>query len=305
VYLTLPRKHHSLQEFKRLAKQAKVNETRIIVRKLKSLRSSSDRPGTAKHDPATVVRDLEAQLDALKVHFVCSKGNLIFNPLQVLNLTHFATAALIQKLKHNRALSGDKTVSEFLSTELQSSLPLTYYSVQPNTAEGKIRNRLASCKSFSGRALEIVTDLQAVLDPSAAKPSSLTARHSTIVDEGDEFSEGQTEDGEGEDDFFDQAEFSDDKVNDNADGWESGSVHSEDEGLPIGLLTTPANSDPDSKSESGSGSDDDGSTPDSDPDTPLPVKKGLKAFKRSGNFDFLTFSFGWLYPRNRRFGSGR
>ena len=62
----MPRKHHGLQEFKRLAKQAKVNETRIIVRKLKSLRSSSDKPGTAKHDPA----DLEAQLDALKVNFV-------------------------------------------------------------------------------------------------------------------------------------------------------------------------------------------------------------------------------------------
>ena len=65
---TLPRKHHSLQEFKRLAKQAKVNETQIIVKRLKSLRSSGDKEGKAK-DPAKGVQDLEAQLVALKVRF--------------------------------------------------------------------------------------------------------------------------------------------------------------------------------------------------------------------------------------------
>jgi len=78
--LTLPRKHHSLQEFKRLAKQAKVNETRIIVKKLKSLRSSPDKPETTKHDPATIVQELESQLAALKVCCVHSEGNPVFSP---------------------------------------------------------------------------------------------------------------------------------------------------------------------------------------------------------------------------------
>ena len=76
--VTLPWKHHSLQEFKRLAKQAKVNETQIIVKKLKSLRSSTDKPGTATHNPANTVQDLEAQLAALKVRVACLEKNSDF-----------------------------------------------------------------------------------------------------------------------------------------------------------------------------------------------------------------------------------
>ena len=73
----MPRKHHGLQEFKRLAKQAKVNETRIILRKLKPFHSLSDKPATDKHDSA----DLEAQLKALRVNFVYSDGNPVFHRL--------------------------------------------------------------------------------------------------------------------------------------------------------------------------------------------------------------------------------
>ena len=73
--LTFQRKHHSLQEFKRLAKHAKLNETRIIVKKLKSLRSSPDRVRSVKTDPTKTLQDLEAQLIALKVCFIRLEGN--------------------------------------------------------------------------------------------------------------------------------------------------------------------------------------------------------------------------------------
>lgn len=129
--------------------------------------------------------------------------------------------------------------------------------------------------------MEIVKDLQAILDPSVARPSNLIPRHTTITDE--ELSEG----GEGEGDFFDQPEFSDDKLDDDADGWESGSVHSEDDGLPIGLPTTAANSDPDAESEPGSGTDDDESASDSGSDIPLPSSR--KVSKPSGGAGTSTF----------------
>ena len=229
-----------------------------------------------------------------------------FTAPQALNLAHFAAAALIQKLKHNRTLFADQTVSKFLSTELQPSLPLTYYAVEPNTAEGKIRNRLTSCKSFSGRASELVTDLQAILDPSVAKSSSTTILPEIAADDDDEGSEDQDGDEDGEDDFFDQLEPSDDQVEE--DGWESGSIHSGDEALPDGPHLLSADSDSDSGSESGSDSrskanslprsnpkfeskvklraksisgdddddDDDDSTPDSDSDGSLPPSRSRK-----------------------------
>jgi len=131
--------------------------------------------------------------------------------------------------------------------------------------------------------LEIVTDLQAIIDPSVARPSNLIPRHTTAVDEEEELSEG----GEGEDDFFDQSEFSDDKVDDNADGWESGSVHSEDDGLPVGLPTTAIDSDPDAESEPGSGTDDDESASDSGSDIPLPSPRKIP--KPSGGAGTSTF----------------
>ena len=139
-------------------------------------------------------------------------------------------------------------MSKFISKELQPPLPLTYYSVQPNSAEGKIRNRLTSCKTFSGRASEIVTDLHAILDPSVAKSSSLTVHH-TAVEEDDSEDQGD------EDEFFDQGEFSDDQVDDDANGWESGSVYSEYEGPSIGVPMTLASTGSDSNSESNSGRD--------------------------------------------------
>jgi len=142
-------------------------------------------------------------------------------------------------------------VSKFLSAELQPSLPLTYYAVEPNTAEGKIRNRLTSCKSFSGRASELVTDLQAILDPLVAKSSSTAAHPTATADDEEEGSEDQVGDGDEEDDFFDQLKSSDDQVDDG--GWESGSIHSGDGDLPDGppLLSagSSSGSEPESESE--------------------------------------------------------
>ena len=180
--------------------------------------------------------------------------DLLSHCSQALNLAHFAAMTLIQKLKHNRTLSAHETVSEFLSTVLQPSLPLDYYAAEPHSAEGKIRNRLTSCKSFSGRASALVTDLQAILDPSVVKSSNARAP----VDEEEEGSEGEVGDESGEDDFFDQLESSDHDVDD--DGWESGSVHSQNGGHSTRRLTTST----DSKSESGLESDSvlDASTPD-------------------------------------------
>ena len=82
-------------------------------------------------------------------------------------------------------------------------------------------------------------------------------------------------------DFFDQPEFSDDKIDDDTAGWESGPVHSEDGRLPIGLPTIPTNSDPDSESESGSGTDD------SDSDTHPPSSKVSKPSGGVGTSTFL------------------
>jgi len=135
--------------------------------------------------------------------------------MQGLNLAHLAAAALIQRLRHNRALCADQIVAEFVSTQLQPSLPPAYHAVTPGSAEGKARNRLTSCKTFSGRASQLITDLHAVIDPSVSRPSNKTTA------DDDEDSEDKAGDGE---DFFDQAESSDD----DDDGWESGSVHSGD-----------------------------------------------------------------------------
>ena len=141
---------------------------------------------------------------------------ILLSPPQALNLAHFAAAGLILKLKHDHILSANQTVSEFISAKLQPSSSQLSYS---RTAGGKIGNRLTSCKSFSGRVLELVTDLQAIVDPSVTKSSSTTAYPATTVDE-EKGSEGQVEDEGREHDLCDQAEFSDDQVDD--DGWESG-----------------------------------------------------------------------------------
>ena len=130
---------------------------------------------------------------------------------------------LIQNLKHNHILSDDETVSEFISAKLRPSLPLNYYTVEPNSAERKIRNRLTSCKSFPGRASELVSDLQVVIDPPATKSPSTTAHPATTVDE-EQGSEDQVGGKGREGNLFDQAEVSDDQVD--YDSWESGSIHS-------------------------------------------------------------------------------
>ena len=46
-----------------------MNETQIVAKKLKSLRSSEDNKSKAKGNPTKAVEDLEAQLTALKVRF--------------------------------------------------------------------------------------------------------------------------------------------------------------------------------------------------------------------------------------------
>ena len=50
-----------------------MNETQIIVKKLKSLRSSEDDKSKVRGDPTKVVEDLEAQLAVLKVRFTHSE----------------------------------------------------------------------------------------------------------------------------------------------------------------------------------------------------------------------------------------
>jgi len=70
-----------------------------------------------------------------------------------------------------------------------------------------------SCKSFSGRASELVTDLQAILDPSVPNSSSLTTHRTAGVGEGEGDSGDRAGDG---DDFFVRAESPDDHVGDDA-----------------------------------------------------------------------------------------
>ena len=136
-----------------------------------------------------------------------------------MNVAHSATAALVQKLNRNRTLSANEYVSEFISTVLQPSIPLTYYTTEPTSSEGEIRNRLTSCKSFSGRASELVTGLLAIIDLFVAKPSRTIP--TVAVDEEEEGSEGEN----GPDNSFFKTESSDHGADD--DGWESGSINSE------------------------------------------------------------------------------
>jgi len=165
-----------------------------------------------------------------------------------------------------------------------------------------------------------VADLQAILDPSVPKSSSL-ATHRT-VDEEEESSEDQAGYGDGGDDFFDRAESPDDHIDD--DGWESGSIHSESDGPSTQLRTTSADSDSESESESDSTSDADSpghsgpmakskqqlkpelvsedngdeSTPDSDSDTlPSPPARGSisKPSGAAGTSTFLpSLSVGYI-----------
>jgi hypothetical protein len=156
--------------------------------------------------------------------YCLSGGKTCFvNHPQALNVAHLATAALAQKLNRNRALPTNKTVSEFLSTVLQPSIPLIFYVTEPHSAEGKTRNRLTSCKSFSCRASELVTNLQAIIDPSVVESSRNIP--TAAADQEEEGSKAADENGA--DDFFDKPESSDHNVED--DGWESGSVHSPDD----------------------------------------------------------------------------
>ena len=144
----------------------------------------------------------------------------------------------------------------------------------------------------------------------------------TTVSEEEEYSEDQAGDGEGEDYFFDKAEFSDDKIDDN--GWESGSINSEDGGFPVGLPTTSASLDSGSEPETESSSmsdanspyhlrqktkskvklrpesvsgDDDESNPDSDSDTPSSLAQGkvLNPSRGAGTSIFLpSLSVGYI-----------
>ena len=193
---------------------------------------------------------------------------------------------------------------------------------------------MTSSKSFSGQASELPADLQATLDLSVTKSSITTAHPTTTVDE-EEGSEDQVEVKGREGDFFDQAEFSDDRVED--DGWEPGSIHSGDEGVSGGLrpLSTPNS---DSKSEPGSDSTSDaGSLRLSDPTRPslgsrwrpshspemmtslhqiltpfqhptAPIaspEESPQAFLGGGDFDVSTFSLSRIYLRDWRLGSRR
>jgi len=53
----------------------------------------------------------------------------------------------------------------------------------------------------------MVTDIQAIIDPSVVKPSRATVHHTAVVDDEQEGSEDQAGDGVGEGVFFDPAEF--------------------------------------------------------------------------------------------------
>ena len=202
---------------------------------------------------------------------------------------------------------------------LQPSLPLTYYTVEPHSAEGKIRNRLTSCKTFSSRASELVTDLQSIIDPSVAKSSRII--RTTAVDEGGEGPEDRAGDGNEEDDFFDQTESSDHIVDDG--GWESGSVDSQNDDPPTGQYTTSTDSDSEPEFQPGStlgitspaisglkrktqlklkpevvfGEDTEGCTPDSnsDSDAPNPSLHAQKKASKAGTSTFLpSLSVGYI-----------
>ena len=85
------------------------------------------------------------------------------------------------------------------------SIPLTYYTAEPTSAEGKIRNRSTGCKPFSGRVSQLVTGLLAIVDPSVAK--SYRTVPTVAVDEKEEGSKAEGENGA--DDFFFKTESSD------------------------------------------------------------------------------------------------
>ena len=101
-------------------------------------------------------------------------------PLVGSDLTRFAAVPLSR--------NSNATASSLPARPCRSSFPTfpppTYYAVDPHNAEGKARSPLASCKSFSGHASEVVADLRSTLGPqSVAESSSFTARHMTTIGE--------------------------------------------------------------------------------------------------------------------------
>ena len=80
---------------------------------------------------------------------------------------HFAAAALVEKLKHNRTLSTDKTASEFVPAVLPPSLPLTYYPVEPHSAQGKLGTVWPASSPF----LAAHQDWWQTFNPSSTLPS--------------------------------------------------------------------------------------------------------------------------------------
>ena len=94
----------------------------MIVKKFKSLHSSSGRAGTTERKSVGVLQDSEARFITLKVRLARAKRNPGF------------LIAPIQKPQRNYDPPADKTASDFVLHSTPTFPPLTYYAVEPHSA---------------------------------------------------------------------------------------------------------------------------------------------------------------------------
>ncbi|EMD39958.1 hypothetical protein CERSUDRAFT_112194 [Gelatoporia subvermispora B] len=198
--------HHGLREVRKAAKKAKIFEVQKLVKRLKSLR--------AKDPAADAIAGLEAELEALK--------HVDHEPV--------AKSALKSKLKKDRILASNTHAQAAIAAELTTDL-LTPSAA--GTPAARVESRLLSSKTLAAEVHAVVDSLKEVIVPTKkAKKEAQT-----------EEKEG---DGEDDDDNADverpakakkresaaklhveAADDSDAEVDDA--GWESGSIHGENE----------------------------------------------------------------------------
>ncbi|EIM86046.1 Bud-site selection protein [Stereum hirsutum FP-91666 SS1] len=190
--------HHGLKEVRKAAKKAKSFENQKMVKKLKLLRKDPEKNGQE-------IKDMEAQLETLK------------------NTNHdrIGTLALRSKLKKDKILSSNSSVTSAIATELPPGT-----STSTNT-DPKVDSRLLSSKALASEvnlfvaSLRLVINPQAKLDTEAESPRP-TKLQKQDLPEGDHQSESEAED-------IADLRIEDEPVDESSavlegDGWESGTI---------------------------------------------------------------------------------
>ncbi|KAI5122796.1 hypothetical protein M0805_000139 [Coniferiporia weirii] len=210
--------HHGAKEVKRASKKARTFETQKVVKKLKDARKAND-------DENAVI-SLEAQLECLKKH---------------IDHEHIAVRALRSKINKDAVLSRNQSFQDVVASELKFPDGTNPAEVMPQRAS--VVNRLLSSKVLAQEISRLVQTLRTVLGEGAKDKGTQVISEDDIAEEVEEDpakgmdavasdDDSEPEEAEGNSNgswggFDDEDEdASEQEAVD--DGWESGSVHSQD-----------------------------------------------------------------------------